>query len=220
MNVGKYHGSTDHYDVLAGLLAGPCRLNITLTDDFDWEAPTMLSGFNLLVFCAETMAAPAVQTVLAAVRQGTSLLALHTGVYVIDLAAGGAQAVRAEYLEPHLAFQEMEVHIEDRSHPITRGIDDFKILDEPYRMVLLDGAHLLASYNGAQTNVLWTKPIPGKDEAEQWRLTQPHAPLLYNAQLGAGRVHVNAMGHDRRALTNASYRLLVGRAVEWLTNPA
>ena len=43
-----------------------------------------------------------------------------------------------------------------------------------------------------------------------------HWPIIYNKQLGLGKVHVNALGHNQHAFTNPSYRRLIVQAVDWL----
>ena len=45
---------------------------------------------------------------------------------------------------------------------------------------------------------------------------QPRAPLMYVKQLGAGKICVNAMGHDGAALRNPGFRQLTVQAVNWL----
>jgi len=40
-------------------------------------------------------------------------------------------------------------------------------------------------------------------------------PLLYAHTWGRGRVHYNALGHDRRALGHPSYQRLLAQAVAW-----
>jgi type 1 glutamine amidotransferase len=54
------------------------------------------------------------------------------------------------------------------------------------------------------------------DEANAWRMAHPRAPLLYTKQLGKGKIHVNALGHDRAAMSNPAFRQLVVQGANWL----
>lgn len=70
-------------------------------------------------------------------------------------------------------YHEFQVKIEEKDHPITREIEDFKITDELYVLDRApEGAHILAT-------ALW------EDKAQ---------PLLYTKSGGKGKVLYNALG--------------------------
>jgi type 1 glutamine amidotransferase len=92
----------------------------------------------------------------------------------------------------HPPCQEFQVEIEERDHPITRGIENFKIIDELY---VLDrrprDAYILAT--------------------ARWE-DRPQ-PLIYTKSRGG--VIYNALGHDQAAYDNPAFIRLVVQGIQW-----
>ncbi len=161
-----------------------------------------------------------VHALFDAVRRGTPLLGLHAAPYTVRMVEGGPEAIGSAYVKrfPHLPYQEITVHVEDSTHPVTAGVDDFRITDELYCLEDLGSdVHVLATYDGRQANAPYKgEPRPQHAEAHAWRMGQPHAPLVYVKQHGEGKICVNALGHDGAALRNTGFRQLTTQAVGWL----
>ena len=89
---------------------------------------------------------------------------------------------------------DLNVHIEDNSHPITRGMSDFQIHDEGYK------------YCGFEddNHVLFTTEHPDCDKTIGWV-----------RNVGKARVCGMMLGHDHYAYQNPNYRKLVARAIRW-----
>ena len=89
---------------------------------------------------------------------------------------------------------DMEIKIADKSHPITRGMTDFKIHDEGYK------------YCGfaKDNHVLLTVDHPESDKTVGWVRKYAKANVC-GIQLG----------HDGKAYANPNYRKLVLRAIQW-----
>jgi hypothetical protein len=86
--------------------------------------------------------------------------------------------------------------VADKNHPITRGVEDFKIYDELYA--------------GLQGDA----PIQVLVEADSpW--SKKTVPLLFTRDYGKGRSVQNAFGHDYKAIKDPAMRVLIVRAVEW-----
>ena len=221
-----YHNTPEHYECLAGLLAGPCGLNVTVTDDFERQTAESLRRYDLLVLWATIgQASPEpVHALFDAVRRGTPLLGLHAAPYTVRMVEGGPQAIGSSYIKefPHLPYQEITVNILDREHPVTQGVGDFTITDELYCLNELgQTVTVLASYDGRQANKPyrlreWQPPDPRHELAHQWRMQQPRAPLVYVTQHGEGKICVNALGHDKAALDNPGFRQITTQAAGWL----
>ncbi len=79
-------------------------------------------------------------------------------------------------------------------HPVTEGIEPFRITDEAYKGV----------WHSPEIQVLLTVDHPLNDSAVAW--ISPYAK---------SRVAVLQLGHDHMAHQNPSYRRLVKNAVEW-----
>ena len=89
---------------------------------------------------------------------------------------------------------DIEVHIANTSHPITRGMSDFQIHDEGYK------------YCGFEKDnrLLLTTNHPDSDESLGWV-----------RRYGKARVCGIMLGHDAAAYANTDYRRLVVRAIRW-----
>jgi type 1 glutamine amidotransferase len=225
-----YHNLPEHYELLAGLFAGPGGCNVTVTDDLPGQTEESLSGYDLLALWATHRQPPPepVTALFRTVRKGTPLLGIHAAPYTVRMIEGGPEAIGSAYIKrfPHLPYQEITVNILDGAHPVTAGVEDFVTSDELYCLEALGPrAEVLASYDGRAAAQPYRAregqpPNPQHDEAHAWRLTQPRAPLVYVAPLGAGRVCVNALGHDAAALSNPGFRRLLVQSIGWLTGTA
>lgn len=96
--------------------------------------------------------------------------------------------------EHHDKYGEFEVHIEDAEHPITLGIEDFRVSDELY--VLDRKPH--------QARVLATATWRGKPQ-----------PLVYTKPYGRGMVLYNALGHDQATFEHPAFRTLIVQGLAW-----
>ena len=226
MGGDAYHNKEEHYEELAGLMAGPGGLNLTLTDDLPGQTRESMSRYDLLVLWA-TMGQPPSEPIDAlfdVVRAGTPLLGIHAAPYTVRMVEGGPQAIGASYIKrfPHLPYQDIQVNLYDREHPITAGVDDFAITDELYCLdELTPDVTVLAGYNGRAAGAPYRlregqAPDPRHEEAHAWRKQQPRAPLVYVKPLGQGKICVNALGHDGQAIANSGFRALTVQAVRWL----
>ena len=85
------------------------------------------------------------------------------------------------------------VHVTDRDHPVTRGVDDFEIIDEHYKSTLLPDAHVLLrsdSRLGAQ-------------------------PMAWVRREGRGRVFHTPLGHRADEFGLPDFWRLIAQAIEW-----
>jgi hypothetical protein len=110
---------------------------------------------------------------------------LHTAVVI-----GGKQYGPSGYSED----QDMSVTVADRQHPITAGIDDFKIHDEAYRKF----------YVASDSHVLLTIDHPKCDHDVAW----VH-------QYGKSRVFYLMLGHGPSAWQVPSYPRLLVNGIHW-----
>jgi type 1 glutamine amidotransferase len=91
---------------------------------------------------------------------------------------------------------EFTVKIEDKDHPITSGIADFKADDELYAKLSGD----------AEIEVLASAFSDWSGKVE---------PIVFVKPYGKGRVVQNVLGHDTRARENPAFQQLLIRGVEW-----
>lgn len=182
------------------------------------------------------------------VRKGGRILALHavnahleftdgpeivtSGVRIPGLVKSTAEHVSPLFMEllgsrfvTHLAAQEIFVHVEDSAHPVTRGLSDFVLIDEPYVATPIGDLKVLLSarYKG---------PTPGYETIEV--TDDPPRPQLYVKDHGKGAVLYSPLGHacgkyDMRPLMdeapavrgpwdNPNYIEIVRRGIAWLSD--
>jgi len=89
---------------------------------------------------------------------------------------------------------DIDVHVADADHPITRGLKDFQIHDETYKKYDTDPG----------VRVLLTTKHPNSDPELCWVKTY-----------GSSRVVYLELGHDHQAYENPNYRTLVARSIRW-----
>jgi type 1 glutamine amidotransferase len=226
---------------LAGLLTGYCQLAANYSDDpadFTFEN---IRKYDLVVLCSairpnaqkENVTKTALENVFKAVEAGTPLLSVHGGVYntTVDgrpenIMPGPEvheieRQIGTKYVYgPHYPFQEFTINI-GKEHPITKGVTDFTVADEFYRLEMLDpAAEVLASYDARSV----AKGDPEKAGANKtailetvaWGNTRPKAPVLYTRIYGKGKIVVNILGHDERSLRNPSVVQLYKQSLDWL----
>ena len=226
MGGADYHNTVAHYELLAGLLAGPAGCNVTVTDDFPAQTEESLSRYDLLVLWATYGAPPRepVDALFRAVRRGTPLLGIHTAPYTVREIDGGPEAIGSSYIKrfPHLPYQEITVNILDHRHPVTAGVAGLR---HRGRAVLpggpgagRDAAGQLRRPRRGEAVTLrpGQAPDPRHEQAPAWRREQPRAPLVYVKPLGASTVCVNALGHDASAIANPGFRQLTTQAARSL----
>jgi hypothetical protein len=181
------------------------------------------------------------------VRGGGRIMALHavnahldftdgpeivtSGVRIPGLVKSTSEHISPRFMEmlgsrfvTHLAAQEIHVHVEDPNHPLTQGLEDFTLIDEPYVATPIGELEILLSarYKG---------PTPGYQTIE---ITddQPR-PQLYLKDHGKGAVLYSPLGHacgkyDMRPLMDkapavrgpwddANYLEILRRGIAWLT---
>ncbi len=91
---------------------------------------------------------------------------------------------------------DMNIRVEDPSHPITEGISDFIIHDETYKnWVYHDGNNLLLSTDNELSNpqIAWTRSSSGN------------------------RVFYIQLGHDEHTFEDGNYRKLLKQGIAWTT---
>ena len=98
------HDTPEHYELLAGLLAGPAGLNLHITDELEPLTRLTRTDYDLIaMYRADRQPAAATLAALwAAVRAGTPYLGLHGAAFTVRQVPGGPVAIGARYEEPHL----------------------------------------------------------------------------------------------------------------------
>ncbi|RMF10984.1 MAG: ThuA domain-containing protein [Alphaproteobacteria bacterium] len=144
----------------------------------------------------------AARTALSAhVRSGGGLLGLHTATICFDDWPEWPELLGGRWVwgrSHHPPVGPVQVRLDTRGHPLTRGLDDFSLQDEVYHHLDMvpDAVALATADNpegeGPQT-VIWAHTVD------------------------SGRVVYDALGHDAAALRAPVHSRILQRAAAWAT---
>ena len=139
------------------------------------------------------------------VKEGSGVVSIHAGAssfynwkeyHEIGIGRWGKET-------GHGLMKKAKVFQFDQSHPITKGLKDFYIMDEIWEKTdIYPGAKVLGS-------VLATDEKDG-------HVINEH--VLFVNQVGKGRCFFIALGHDERAMLNSGFRTIILRATQWTAN--
>ena len=136
-------------------------------------------------------------------------LKMGKGVIIYHLAIGIFEQYHADRIQtiigrnydreapPHDPFQNFEVRITKREHPIMKNIPDFKIDDELYTCIGGD------------------RPIEVLAEATSSVLKTDY-PMAHIHKYGDGSVFTTVLGHDTKALRSSEFVTILRNATLWL----
>lgn len=99
--------------------------------------------------------------------------------------------------------QKGKVHGFDQTHPITKGIRDFYIVDELWTKADIHPDAL------ALASLSWRDETDGQDYLEK---------AVFTNQTGKGRSFYTILGHDERALLNSGLQTLLIRGTLWASD--
>ena len=194
---GKYHDVDFARLELLKLLAEHPEIRTTVANDYSDVARIAQCRF-LVTYTCDLMPTPgeaaAIRTFL---EGGGRWLALHGTNSILRFTDAGVDSPEERPDVMEMLGSQFKAHppigapfrvtVNNRDHPLTRGIDDFDVVDELYLMKTLAPLEVLM-----QTN--FTGEATGFIDA-QW--DDPAVPVLYLRQLGAGSVLYNTLGHCR-----------------------
>ena len=119
----------------------------------------------------------------------TSLTGMHEWPGIL-----GGRWVRGRTMHP--PQDECVVSTTPAAHPITRGLTDFTVVDERYS---------------------YLETTPDVTVLYEHRFEDETHPLVWAREAGPGRVVYDALGHHVGSYDAPGHRVLLERAMEWLT---
>ena len=207
VGIAQIHDLPEHREILQQILGDV--FDVTMTDSAD-----ALTSENLATYAAignySSSWLPTEEQCAAlvdAVREGKGLACFHASSASFYNCPAYQEMVGGEFTnhDPNKIFEvkigdsrsrkrqaaSRGIIIPEKTHPITQGVEGFEVQDE------------LFIIEGDQT---------------QWEIlarAEGHA-VVYTKTWGKGRVYMNALGHDGRALSNPTLQELYLRGAQWV----
>jgi type 1 glutamine amidotransferase len=207
--IGRGHNFETLGPILRDALAETAAISVTMTTDWDEFLPENVGEYDVVVDYVvdyETEMTDAQRRgLLSFVEGGGGYVGLHGAAAMFGVPEDGDPALLEEQaamlggrLVDHPGVVETRTEIVDRTHPITREMDSFTLVDEPYAF----------EYDEASVRVL----------AETTHESFGTMPVAWTKRYGDGRVFYYAAGHDERSFESEPFQTLVRRGVEWAAN--
>ena len=194
---GEFHDFARGGDALVEFLKATGEIEVTMTEERSVLESTSLNSYDLCIFYTQggKLTDEQLTGLLNFVRSGKGFVGIHC--------ASDSFKENEEYIEmlggmfiDHGPRHEFTVNIEDKEHPITKGISDFRIADELY----------VDKHDPTKLHILMTAQWAGKAE-----------PMAWTKTYRKGKVFYLALGHDLEAILNENFQRLVIQGVHWVT---
>jgi type 1 glutamine amidotransferase len=172
---------------------------VTVTTDRSALGAESLANVDVLI---DVLTEPPVEHadgVVDFVRNGGGFVGLHSAADVssfVDEPADTVAALLGGRFVGHPEQSTFGVRIQDAEHPITAGVADFEVYDEPYDIRMEPAV---------ETNLLADMEHPDLDGT----------PVAWTRSEGDGRVFYCSLGHTEEAREHESFRRLLRQGVEW-----
>lgn len=140
------------------------------------------------------------QAIKQFVEDGGGLVALHGASGSFKNSRTWAELVGGQFAGHIPGTHKLNIVIADTDHPITKGVENFVIVDEEYKHKMEDvSRHVLARFR--------ERP-PQSDQ-------RANMDILWTREVGKGRVFYCALGHGKQAWENPSWQKLVVQGICW-----
>ena len=152
----------------------------------------------VILYCvAKELSTQTERNICRYVKNGGALIALHGAADCSKTNDRYLNMLGAEFVDHDPHVPQWHVNIADKSHPLVRNMEKFKITDEYYQIKLRD----------PKSRVFLTFPRRGKN-----------LPLGFTREHGRGRVVYIGLGHSELAYRNPVFQRLLMRSVAYAAN--
>ncbi|WP_129115323.1 ThuA domain-containing protein [Halegenticoccus tardaugens] len=198
------------FDEMAPYIEAALGDGILLDTTTNRDVLSELSEYDLLIdYLTDSTLKPAQQeSLLEFVKHGGGYLGIHCAADITSTSDGDGGIKKRD--EPIPEFRDLlgghfldhpeqspfRVLIVD-DHPITDGVDDIEVFDEPY----------CVDYDESSIHILARMDHPDLDAY----------PVVWIRSYGEGSVCYASLGHTQEAFEHEHYRRLLQNAVQWLT---
>lgn len=194
---GKYHDIDFARLEVLKLLAEHGEIRTTVANDYSDVARLAACRFLVTYTCDLMPTVEQAAAIRAFLEAGGRWLALHGTNSILRFTDAGVDSPEERPDVMEMLGSQFKAHppigapfhvkVTDKDHPLTRGLEDFDVVDELYLMKTLAPIQVLmqTSFTGEATGFV---------DAD-W--DDPAVPVLYLRQLGQGGVLYNTLGHCR-----------------------
>ncbi len=190
---GGYHDFDKQPKMLKSLLEAMGDFEVTLTDDKDQLKPENIKAYDEVLFDTQGSELTSEQEkgLTSFVRAGGGWSGIHSASDSFKDSKAYINMIGGVF-KTH-GNEMFEVKIEDKDHPITRGLRDFKISDETY----------VHNYDKDAPIHVLARRVSDKE------------PSVWVRNYGKGRVFFTGLGHGASAWNNRSFQTIVVRGLYW-----
>lgn len=193
---GKYHDIDFARLEVLKLLAEHPRVRTTVACDYRDTERLAACRFLVTYTCDLMPSEEEARAIRAWLEGGGKWLALHGTNSILVFTDNGVDTpntrpdvmdILGTQFKAHPPIGPFRVEVVDRDHELTRGIEDFEVIDELY-----------LSHTTAPIRTLMQTRFQGEATGftqAQWPATA--VPVVYTREIGAGMVSYNALGHCR-----------------------
>ena len=193
---GKFHDIDFARLEILKLLAEHPQIRTTVACDYAAVDRIAACRFLVTYTCDLVPSLAETAAIKGFLERGGRWLALHGTNSILRFTEGGVEApddrpdvmeILGTQFKAHPPIGPFRVEVVDRDHAITRGIDDFDVIDELYLSTTTAPIDVLMQtrFEGEATGFVdptWPETI---------------VPVVYTRSIGKGKVHYNALGHCR-----------------------
>lgn len=186
----------EHIEIMKDFLKN-AGFEVEMTEDRDKLLPPSINGYDVVVdyMHGGTLTEEQTNSLKKFVSDGKALVGVHSAT-VDKKSPEFIKLIGGKYIG-HSDEAPSKVRIVDREHPITKGIDDFEIVDEIYKL----------DYEPDTFHVLIEGDVQGATY-----------PICWVKEYGKGKVAYLSLGHGQQAFENPTFQELVIRMVAWATS--
>ena len=182
-----------HVDIMEDFLK-KAGFVVKVTEDRNSLLPDSISGYDVFLdyMHGKLLNAEQTKSVIDFVSGGKGLVGVHSAT--VDKRSPEFMSLLGGKYAGHRDYQEATVTVVDDQHPITKGISDFSIIDEIYKL----------DYDPKPLSVLIQGEVEGKNY-----------PVCWVREYGKGRIAYLSLGHGKESFENGIFQELVIRCVKW-----
>jgi len=204
-DIAPYHDWRDISESTRDVLVESGRFDVKVCEEpMILESKTALAKYDVIVMTLFTNSDPSItdaakENLLSFVEGGKGFVVHHLGSASFkDWDEFGKLCGRKWVMgkSGHNPRGVFEAKIVKKDHPITKGVENFRIFDELY-----------SKLQGDEKIEVLVSAYSDFSETEE--------PLIFVRPYGKGRSVHNAFGHDFKAIKNPAMKKLICQSVEW-----